>query len=579
MKKLNHELSSKKLPKSPTGIQGFDEITGGGLPKGRPILVCGGAGCGKTLFAIEFLVRGATEFNEPGVFMSFEETNEELTVNVASLGFDLEDLIRRKKLILDHVHIERSEIEETGEYDLEALFIRLGYAIDSIGAKRVVLDTIESLFAGLPNQLILRAELRRLFRWLKDKGVTAIITGEKGDEKLTRQGLEEYVSDCVIMLDHRVNEQTSTRRLRIVKYRGSMHGTNEYPFLIDETGFSVLPVTSLGLKHIVSNERVSSGILALDKMLEGKGYYRGSTVLVSGTAGVGKTSIAAHFAEAACKRGERVLYFCFEESPNQLIRNMLSIGIDLEPWVEKGVLLFHATRPTLYGLEMHLAVTHKAVNAFKPDIVILDPINTFVISDKEFEIKTMLMRIVDFLKASQITALFTSLTSSEGSLESSEAGISSLIDTWILLRDIELSGERNRGMYVLKSRGMANSNQIREFMLTDHGVELREAYIGSKGVLTGSARIAQEAKESAELLIRKKDIERKKREIEQKRNTLNAQVSALHFKFESEESEAIKMIEIEQDQIKRLNQDKLEMAESRHADSENIKSINAKKTK
>ncbi|HBG24546.1 MAG: KaiC 1 [Bacteroidetes bacterium GWF2_41_61] len=579
MKKLNHELSLKKLPKTPTGIQGFDEITGGGLPKGRPILVCGGAGCGKTLFAIEFLVRGATEFNEPGVFMSFEETNEELTVNVASLGFDLEDLIRRKKLILDHVHIERSEIEETGEYDLEALFIRLGYAIDSIGAKRVVLDTIESLFAGLPNQLILRAELRRLFRWLKDKGVTAIITGEKGDEKLTRQGLEEYVSDCVIMLDHRVNEQTSTRRLRIVKYRGSIHGTNEYPFLIDETGFSVLPVTSLGLKHIVSNERVSSGILALDKMLEGKGYYRGSTVLVSGTAGVGKTSIAAHFAEAACKRGERVLYFCFEESPNQLIRNMLSIGIDLEPWVEKGVLLFHATRPTLYGLEMHLAVTHKAVNAFKPDIVILDPINTFVISDKEFEIKTMLMRIVDFLKASQITALFTSLTSSEGSLESSEAGISSLIDTWILLRDIELSGERNRGMYVLKSRGMANSNQIREFMLTDHGVELREAYIGSKGVLTGSARIAQEAKESAELLIRKKDIERKKREIEQKRNTLNAQVSALHFKFESEESEAIKMIEIEQDQIKRLNQDKLEMAESRHADSENIKSINAKKTK
>jgi circadian clock protein KaiC len=379
------------------------------------------------------------------------------------------------------------------------------------------------------------------------------------------------------MLDHRVNEQTSTRRLRIVKYRGSMHGTNEYPFLIDETGFSVLPVTSLGLKHIVSNERVSSGILALDKMLEGKGYYRGSTVLVSGTAGVGKTSIAAHFAEAACKRGERVLYFCFEESPNQLIRNMLSIGIDLEPWVEKGFLLFHATRPTLYGLEMHLAVTHKAVNAFKPDIVILDPINTFVISDKEFEIKTMLMRIVDFLKASQITALFTSLTSSEGSLESSEAGISSLIDTWILLRDIELSGERNRGMYVLKSRGMANSNQIREFMLTDHGVELREAYIGSKGVLTGSARIAQEAKESAELLIRKKDIERKKREIEQKRNALKAQISALHFQFESEESEAIKMIEIEQDQVKRLKQDKLEMAESRHADTENISPKNAKK--
>ncbi len=579
MKKSEQELLKKRLPKSLTGIQGFDEVTGGGVPKGRPILVCGGAGCGKTLFAIEFLVRGATEFNEPGVFMSFEETNEELTTNVASLGFDLEDLIRRKKLVLDHVHIERSEIEETGEYDLEALFIRLGYAIDSIGAKRVVLDTIESLFAGLPNQLILRAELRRLFRWLKDKGVTAIITGERGDDKLTRQGLEEYVSDCVIMLDHRVNEQTSTRRLRIVKYRGSMHGTNEYPFLIDETGFSVLPVTSLGLKHTVSNDRVSSGISALDKMLEGKGYFRGSTVLISGTAGVGKTSIAAHFAEAACKRGERVIFFCFEESPNQLIRNMLSIGIDLEPWVKKGLLLFHATRPTLYGLEMHLAVTQKAVNAFKPNIVILDPINTFVISDNDIEIKTMLMRIVDFLKANEITALFTSLTSGDSSLESSETGISSLIDTWILLRDIELSGERNRGMYVLKSRGMANSNQIREFILTDHGVKLREAYIGSKGVLTGSARVAQEANESAELLIRKKDVERKKREIEQKRKALKAQISALHFEFESQETEAIKMIEIEEDQIKRLKLDKLEMAESRHAVIEKNETIRLKKNK
>jgi len=579
MKKLDRELLTKRLHKSPTGIKGFDEITGGGVPKGRPILVCGGAGCGKTLFAIEFLVRGATEFNEPGVFMSFEETNEELTINVASLGFDLKDLILKKKLVLDHVHIERSEIEETGEYDLEALFIRLGYAIDSIGAKRVVLDTIESLFAGLPNQLILRAELRRLFRWLKDKGVTAIITGERGDDKLTRQGLEEYVSDCVIMLDHRVNEQTSTRRLRIVKYRGSMHGTNEYPFLIDETGFSVLPVTSLGLKHTVSNDRVSSGISALDKMLEGKGYFRGSTVLISGTAGVGKTSIAAHFAEAACKRGERVIFFCFEESPNQLIRNMLSIGIDLEPWVKKGLLLFHATRPTLYGLEMHLAVTQKAVNAFKPNIVILDPINTFVISDNDIEIKTMLMRIVDFLKANEITALFTSLTSGDSSLESSETGISSLIDTWILLRDIELSGERNRGMYVLKSRGMANSNQIREFILTDHGVKLREAYIGSKGVLTGSARVAQEANESAELLIRKKDVERKKREIEQKRKALKAQISALHFEFESQETEAIKMIEIEEDQIKRLKLDKLEMAESRHAVIEKNETIRLKKNK
>lgn len=577
MKKTGNKSSDKKLLKSATGIQGFDEITSGGLPEGRPTLVCGSAGCGKTLFGMEFLVRGATQFNEPGVFMSFEETNEELTKNVYSLGFDLEDLVKRKKIVLEHVHVERSEIEETGEYDLEGLFIRLNYAIDSIGAKRVVLDTIESLFAGLPNQLILRAELRRLFRWLKNKGVTSIITGERGEGTLTRQGLEEYVSDCVIMLDHRVTEQTSTRRLRVVKYRGSMHGTNEYPFLIDEDGFSVLPVTSLGLEHIVSNERISSGITALDAMLEGKGYYRGSTVLVSGTAGVGKTSIAAHFAEAACKRGERVLFFCFEESPNQLMRNMLSIGIKLETWVKKGLLQFQATRPTLYGLEMHLAVTHKIVSVFKPDIVILDPINTFVVGDKDLEVKTMLMRIVDFLKANQITALFTSLTSSQGSLESSDAGISSLIDTWLLLRDIELYGERNRGMYVLKSRGMANSSEIREFILSDHGVELREVYIGARGVLTGSARMVQEALEKAEVLSGRQDIELKKRDIERKRKVLEAQIIALQADFESEESEALKTIETRQDVLKKLGQDNINMAESRKADNENINIRNPKK--
>jgi circadian clock protein KaiC len=431
------------------------------------------------------------------------------------------------------------------------------------------------LFAGLPNQLILRAELRRLFRWLKDKGVTAIITGERGEETLTRQGLEEYVSDCVIILDNRVTEQTSTRRLRVVKYRGSIHGTNEYPFLIDENGFSVLPITSLGLKHSISNERISSGITALDKMLEGKGYFRGSTVLVSGTAGVGKTSIASHFADAACKRGERVLFFCFEESPNQLMRNMLSIGINLEPWVQKGLLQFQATRPTNYGLEMHLAATHKAVNNFKPHIVILDPINTFVIGDQEIGVKTMLMRIVDYLKSNQITALFTSLTAAnESTLEYTDVGISSLIDTWLLLRDIELSGERNRGIYVLKSRGMAHSNQIREFILTDHGVELREVYIGVGGVLTGSARIAQEASENAELLTRKTDIERKKREIERKRKALEAQIMTLRTDFESEEAEALKLVESEQETIKRMEQDKIEMAESRKADNVELSAKN-----
>jgi circadian clock protein KaiC len=565
MDKANHKTSNTNLQKSPTGIQGFDEITAGGLPTGRPTLVCGGAGCGKTLFGIEFLVRGATQFNEPGIFMSFEETNKELITNVVSLGFDLEDLIKNKKIVLDHVHIERSEIEETGEYDLEALFIRLGYAIDSIGAKRVVLDTIESLFAGLPNQLILRAELRRLFRWLKDKGVTAVITGERGDKTLTRQGLEEYVSDCVIMLDHRVTEQTSTRRLRVVKYRGSIHGTNEYPFLIDETGFSVLPVTSLGLEHIVSNKRISSGIKALDEMLEGKGYYRGSTVLVSGTAGIGKTSTAAHFAEAACKRGERVLYFCFEESPNQLMRNMLSIGIKLEPWVKKGLLKFQASRPTFYGLEMHLSVTHKFVKEFKPDVVILDPISTFDIGEKDFEVKNLLMRIIDFLKVNQITALFTNLTSAECSIESSDVKISSLIDTWLLLRDIELNGERNRGMYVLKSRGIANSNQIREFVLTNQGVELRDVYVGASGVLTGSARIAQEAIENSEVLMRKHDIELKKREIAHKRKAIESKIASMRDDFGSEESEAVKIMEEELEIFKQLEQDKKLMAVSRKA--------------
>lgn len=317
------------LAKCPTGITGLDEITKGGLPQGRPTLVCGGAGSGKTLFAMEFLVRGAMKYDEPGVFIAFEETAGELAENVDSLGFDLERLTKQKKLAIDYVHVQRSEILETGEYDLEGLFIRIGYAIDSIGAKRIVLDTIEALFAGLSNDFILRSELRLLFRWLKEKGITAVITAERGTNTLTRQGLEEYVSDCVIMLDHRVIDQTATRRMRVIKYRGSAHGTNEYPFLIDEQGFSVLPVTTLGLEHLATSERLSSGIPELDAMLGGKGYFRGSTILITGTAGTGKTSVAAHFVDAACRRGERCSYFAFEESESQLLRNMSSIGLNL----------------------------------------------------------------------------------------------------------------------------------------------------------------------------------------------------------------------------------------------------------
>ena len=462
----------RPLPKTPTGIDGLDQITGGGLPRGRPTLVCGGAGCGKTLFAMEFLVRGATQFDEPGAFITFEETGEELAANVRSLGFDVDALIASGKFYVDHVRVERSEIDETGDFDLEGLFLRLGLAIDSVGAKRVVLDTIESLFSGFSNQAMLRAELRRLFRFLKDKGVTAVITGERGDGQLTRQGLEEYVSDCVILLDNRLNEQISTRRLRIVKYRGTSHGTNEYPFIIDEKGMSVLPVTSLGLNHDVSNERISSGIPRLDAMLGGKGFYRGSSILVSGTAGTGKTSIAAHIADASCRRGERCLYLAFEESPGQLFRNMRSIGIDLEPYTKKGLLKMHASRPTLYGLEMHLVQIHKMVAEFDPAMVVVDPISNFVTGGTSGDTQAMLLRLIDFLKARKITAVFTHLTAGGNAWESTDIGVSSLIDTWLLVRDIELAGERNRGLYVLKSRGMAHSNEVSEFALTVHGLQV-----------------------------------------------------------------------------------------------------------
>ncbi|MCZ7402800.1 MAG: circadian clock protein KaiC [Candidatus Methanoperedens sp.] len=557
--------SPEELPKCTTGIRGLDEITDGGLPKGRPTLICGSAGCGKTLMAMEFLVRGAAQFNEPGVFMSFEESSDELAQNVASLGFDLNELIASKKMYIDQVRIERSEIEETGEYDLEGLFIRLNYAIDSIGANRVVLDTIESLFGGLANEGVLRAELRRLFRWLKEKGVTAIITGERGEKMLTRHGLEEYVSDCVILLDNRVEGQISTRRLRIVKYRGSSHGTNEYPFLIDEKGISVLPITSIGLQHGVSTERISTGIPRLDTMMGGEGYYRGSSVLISGTAGTGKSSIAANFANAACSRGERCLYFAFEEAPSQITRNMRSIGIDLEPWIEQGLLDIYAVRPSIYGLEMHLVKMYKMVTEFKPEVVIIDPVTNLIAIGSDTEVKSMLARLIDFLKANQITALFTNL-SHGGSLEMTEFGISSLMDTWLLLRDIEIGGERNRGLYILKSRGMAHSNQIREFLLTDKGIDLIDVYLGPGGVLTGAARSAQEAQEKASDLMRKEEIERKKRELERKRAALEAQITAMRSEFESAEEEVAKLTQQEEMQEKVLAGDRTEMMRLRRGD-------------
>jgi circadian clock protein KaiC len=532
------EKENRSLPKAPTGIQGLDEITRGGFPRGRPTLICGSAGAGKTLLAMEFLVRGATEHHEPGVFMAFEETGPELTQNVRSLGFDLDELGKEKKLVIDFVRIERSEIDETGDYDLEGLFIRLGAAIDAIGAKRVVLDTIENLFAGLQNEGILRAELRRLFRWLKDRGVTAVITAERGDGALTRHGLEEYVSDCVILLDHRVTDQVSTRRLRIVKYRGTAHGTNEYPFLIDEDGFSVLPVTSLGLQHQVTDERISSGVARLDTMLSGEGFYRGTTILVSGTAGTGKTSLAASFVDAACRRGERCLYFLFEESPGQLIRNMRSIGLNLDQWTKKNLLQFHSSRATFYGLEMHLATIHKIVQDFQPTVVVVDPIGSLIQAGNQRDAHTMIIRLIDFLKRREVTAFLTNLTSGGEALERTDVEISSIVDSWLFVRDIELDGERNRAMYVLKSRGMAHSNQLREFRLTPRGIDLLDVYVGPEGVLTGSSRLSQESREKAAALARQQEAERRDRDRTRKREALEARIAALRKEFEVEEVEA-----------------------------------------
>jgi len=558
---------NRSLPKAPTGISGLDEITEGGLPKGRPTLVCGSAGCGKSMLGVEFLVRGATQYNEPGVLMTFEELPEDVITNSRSLGFDLDNLVAGKKLFVDYVRVERNEIQETGEYDLEGIFVRLNYAIESIGAKRVVLDTIETLFTGLTNAAILRAELRRLFSWLKEKGVTAIITGEKGEGTLTRNGLEEYVSDCVILLDHRVIDQVSTRRLRVVKYRGSTHGTNEYPFLIGETGFSVLPISSLSLAHDVSSERISSGIPRLDTMLGGKGFYRGSSVLVSGTAGTGKSSLGAFFVDAASRRGERSLYFGFEESPQQVIRNMRSIGLNLEPWIKKGLLQFHASRPTLYGLETHLAVMHKQIQDFKPRVVVIDPISNLINTGSVAEVRSMLLRLVDFLKSEQITALFTALSSQgDASLEETEIGVSSIMDTWLLLRDIELGGERNRGIYVLKSRGTAHSNQIREFVITNKGIDIRDVYVGPQGVLTGSARLAQEARERAEKMARQVAIGSRQRQLTRKRAALEAQIAALKAEFDAEEVEVGRVLAQENQLVKQLQMDEVAMGRSRGAD-------------
>ncbi|GEO99905.1 circadian clock protein KaiC [Methylobacterium haplocladii] len=527
--------TASALPKARTGISGFDDVTYGGLPAGRPSLVCGAAGCGKTLFAVTFLVNGATLFDEPGVFMSFEERAEDLAANVASLGYDLDGLVAEKKIAIDHVRVERGEIEESGEYDLDGLFIRLAYAVDTIGAKRVVLDTIETLFAGLTDAAVLRSELRRLFGWLKDRGLTAVITGERGDGHLTRQGLEEYVSDCVVLLDNRVEDQITTRRLRVVKYRGSAHGTNEYPFLIDEQGISVLPVTSADLDYGASSDVLSSGIAGLDAMLGPGGFFRGSSVLISGVAGTGKTTIAAHLLDAACRRGERCLAFVFEESGAQICRNARSVGLDLEPHIDDGLLKFEAARPSLYGLEMHLARMNRDIEQFQPSIVVIDPVSA--LRGPANELQATLLRMVDMLKSRGITAVFTSLRTDGTFDQAGDLGLSSMMDAWIKLQDVDANGERTRTLYVIKARGMSHSNQVREFQMSASGVRLVDAYVGPAGVLTGTARIVQEAEEQAALLRRRQDSERRRREVQRRRESIERQIAELRASLELADEE------------------------------------------
>jgi circadian clock protein KaiC len=561
MRKTTSRLTS--LKKAPTGIYGFDEITGGGLPAGRPTLVCGSAGCGKSLFGLEFLVRGATQYGEPGILITFEETAQDIAKNVASLGFDTDALIAKKKLVIDFVKIDRGEIEEHGEYDLEGLFIRLAHSIGAIGAKRVVLDTIEALFAGLSNQAILRSELRRLFGWLKERGMTTVITGEGTGDQLTRQGLEEFVSDCVILLDHRVVDQISTRRLRVIKYRGSTHGANEYPFLIDEHGILILPITSSGLEYEVTTERVSTGVPGLDEMLGGLGYYRGSTVLLSGTAGTGKTSVATHLAQATCARGERCLYFSFEESASQILRNVRTIGIDLQPFIRKGFLRIHSSRPTVYGLEMHLLRMHKLISQFQPSVVIVDPVSNLQTAGTKEDANNLFVRLVDFLRKDGILGFLVSLTGGANLLEATDEGISSMVDTWLLLRDLESNGERNKVLYVLKSRGMDHSNQVREFHFTSKGVKLVDAYLGPAGVLTGSARLAQEAQEMAAAEVSRQELERKELALSHRRKVMEAQIDALRAAFQAEEEEFRQLVATEKIRVGQSETDREAMARSR----------------
>jgi circadian clock protein KaiC len=533
MTSLPEAPAAPLLPKAPTGIRGLDEITGGGLPQGRSTLVTGGTGTGKTLLGVQFLVAGAREHGEPGVLVTFEESAEKVTANVASLGFDLDGLQRDGMLLIIALPVEAAEIVETGEFDFGPLSLLLDDAIRRIGARRVVLDSTEVLFGTFKAQAIVRAELGRLFGWLEGREVTAIVTGERADDALTRHGIEEYVSDCVIVLDHRVHEGAATRRLQVIKYRGSTHETNEYPFLISARGFEVLPVTAVSLDYRASSERVSTGVPRLDRMLSG-GLYRGSTALVSGAPGTGKSTVGAQLIDAACARGERALLVLFEESPDEVIRNMGSVGLDLGRWVQAGLLRIWAARPSAYGLETHLMILARLMDEHKPAIAVLDGITSLTHQPIQADVVSMVARQIHLLKSRGITAVATTLVQDD---EASGVGVSSLMDTWLLLRNVESNGERNRLLFVLKSRGTAHSNQVREFVLTGHGVELADVYVGPGGVMTGSARVMQQARERSEQLEREEQLTRRKRELKAHVAQGQAQLAVLQEELAAQQAE------------------------------------------
>jgi circadian clock protein KaiC len=556
--------SLRPLEKVPSGVKGLDDVLDGGLPKGRPTLLCGSAGCGKTLLAMQFLCRGVVDSGEPGVFVAFEEGAADLTTNIASIGFDLDRMQRDGLLRIEAIHLDPAELVEAGEYDLEGLFLRIGAAVREIGAKRIVIDTIEVLFGALTDPMLVRSELQRLFAYLKDAGLTAIVTAERGDGTgMSRHGIEEYVSDCVILLDQRIGDDISTRILRVVKYRGSVHGTNEFPFLISRDGVTVVPITSLGLTGAASNERISTGIDRLDAMLSG-GFYRGSSVLMTGSSGTGKSTFAASLADAACRRGERVLFVSREESPAEIERNMGTIGLDLRAWTRAGLLRIESIRPTHFGLETHLAWLYDIVTTFEPAVVIIDPISSMMKVGGRAQVTSMIAREIDLLKSRGITAFFTALIGS-GAVDEEQVEVSSFIDTWLLAETTESNGERDRVMCVMKSRGMPHSNQHCEFTIGARGIDLLEPYVGPAGVLTGSARMIQQMTDATAGEHRVEDVERAERALTHRRAALEAEVAVLHAQFateleEMEERRATFQRHVEDTELRRATLDRLRWA-------------------